>query len=276
VGKTTITRGVERSVSGSVFSVSWTTRDPTPADKEGVDYHFVDDRAFEEMRARGGFLESAGVYGRKYGTPREWVETQLSRGRLVILEIDVQGAIQVKRELPEAYAVFIEPPNEAELLQRLRSRKREDEEKKGPPLWKKAALIGVVVIVIVGAVYVFRGPLLVAVGGMGQFFTQQGQRITQFVQTRAGAVNPTAVDRAEQAAERVVAEWGVMAEGPGPLQAEAIAAFRSGKYIEKILNADTVFYRYYGGAAEKLGLYWTSDVPRFSMPNLVAVPGPLV
>ncbi len=127
VGKTTITRGVERSVSGSVFSVSWTTRDPTPADKEGVDYHFVDDTAFEEMREKGGFLESAGVYGRKYGTPREWVEVQLERGRLVILEIDVQGAIQVKRKLPEAYAVFIEPPNEAELLQRLRARKREDE-----------------------------------------------------------------------------------------------------------------------------------------------------
>lgn len=126
-GKTTITRGVERAVPGSVFSVSWTTRPPTPADVEGVDYHFVSDEEFERMRAAGGFLESAGVYGKKYGTPREWVVEQLNRGRVVILEIDVQGAINVKRHIPDAFALFILPPSEEVLLERLRNRKREDE-----------------------------------------------------------------------------------------------------------------------------------------------------
>lgn len=127
VGKTTITRGVERSIPDAVFSVSWTTRDRTDVDVEGVDYHFVGDEEFERMRAAGGFLETAGVYGKKYGTPREWVETQLSRGRLVILEIDVQGAIAVKGRIPDALAVFIEPPGEEALLARLRSRNREGE-----------------------------------------------------------------------------------------------------------------------------------------------------
>lgn len=126
-GKTTITRGVERSISDSVFSVSWTTRPRTDADVEGVDYHFVNDEEFEAMKAQGGFLETAGIYGKKYGTPRDWVGEQLKRGRLVILEIDVEGAKQVKSRLPEAYSVFILPPSEEVLLQRLRSRKREDE-----------------------------------------------------------------------------------------------------------------------------------------------------
>jgi len=127
VGKTTVTRGVERSIPDAVFSVSWTTRDRTGVDVEGVDYHFVSDADFEKQKAAGGFLETAGVYGRKYGTPREWVFTQLERGRLVILEIDVQGAIAVKKQVKDAYAIFIEPPSEAELLARLRARKREDE-----------------------------------------------------------------------------------------------------------------------------------------------------
>jgi guanylate kinase len=128
VGKTTITRGVERSIPGSVFSVSCTTRAKTDADVEGVDYHFVSDQRFEQMRAAGEFLETAGVYGKKYGTPRAWVEEQIKRGRLVILEIDVQGAIQVKRQIPDAFAVFILPPTETELLARLRDRKRENDD----------------------------------------------------------------------------------------------------------------------------------------------------
>jgi guanylate kinase len=127
VGKTTITRGVERSIGDSVFSVSATTRAKTDADVEGVDYHFVSDDKFERMKGAGEFLETAGVYGKKYGTPKAWVVEQLKRGRLVILEIDVQGAIQVKREIPEAYAIFVLPPSEQDLLQRLRDRKREDE-----------------------------------------------------------------------------------------------------------------------------------------------------
>jgi guanylate kinase len=127
VGKTTITRGVERSIAESVFSVSCTTRAKTPADVEGVDYHFITDEEFESLRARGAFLESAGVYGKKYGTPKDWTLEQLHRGRLVILEIDVQGAVQVKTQMPDALALFIMPPSEEELLNRLHARKREDE-----------------------------------------------------------------------------------------------------------------------------------------------------
>lgn len=126
VGKTTITRGVERSIPGAVFSVSATTRTRTPVDVEGVDYHFVTDEEFERMKSAGEFLESAGIYGKKYGTPRGPVEEQLRRGRLVILEIDVQGAFQVKSKMPDAFGLYILPPSDEELLRRLEDRKRED------------------------------------------------------------------------------------------------------------------------------------------------------
>lgn len=126
VGKTTVTRGVERSIPDAVFSVSATTRQKTAADVEGVDYHFVTDAEFERMKAAGDFLETAGIYGKKYGTPRAWVQEQLRRGRLVILEIDVQGAVQVKSKIPEAFSLYILPPSEEELFKRLSDRRRED------------------------------------------------------------------------------------------------------------------------------------------------------
>lgn len=128
VGKTTITRGVERGIGDSVFSVSYTTRAKTEADTEGVDYHFISDEQFDELDAEGAFLESADVFGKKYGTRKRWVDEQLARGRLVILEIDVLGAQQVKRKMPDSFAMFILPPSEEELLNRLQSRKRESEE----------------------------------------------------------------------------------------------------------------------------------------------------
>jgi guanylate kinase len=126
-GKTTITRAVERAFGDAVFSVSATTRARTPADVDGVDYHFVSEEEFSRMVAGDEFLEHAGVYGKHYGTPRGWVMEHLRRGRLVILEIDVQGAINVKRSLPEAFSIFVLPPSEEELLRRLRDRRREDE-----------------------------------------------------------------------------------------------------------------------------------------------------
>jgi guanylate kinase len=129
VGKTTITRAVERAIPGSVFSVSATTRAKTAADVEGVDYHFVDEAEFQRMVDADEFLEYAGVFDKRYGTPRAWVLEQLRRGRLVILEIDVQGAKIVKSKVPDAFSIFIEPPSEDELLRRLRLRKREDEAK---------------------------------------------------------------------------------------------------------------------------------------------------
>lgn len=128
VGKTTITRAVERSIPDAVFSVSATTRPKTAADVEGVDYHFVTDAEFDRMIAAGEFLECADVFGKRYGTPRRWVEEQLRRGRLVILEIDVQGAATVRSKMPEAFGIFVLPPSDDVLLQRLRDRKREPEE----------------------------------------------------------------------------------------------------------------------------------------------------
>lgn len=128
VGKTTITRAVERAIPGAVFSVSVTTRPRTPADVEGVDYRFVTDEQFDALVAGHELLEWASVFGRRYGTPRRWVEEQLRRGRLVILEIDVQGATQVKALRPDAFAVFIVPPSEEVLLERLRRRRREPED----------------------------------------------------------------------------------------------------------------------------------------------------
>ena len=128
VGKTTITRGVERSIGGSVFSVSCTTREKTEADVEGVDYHFVDHAEFQRLIDEDLFLEWADVFGKRYGTRKKWVDEQLARGRLVILEIDVEGAKQVKAKMPEAFGIFILPPSEEELLRRLENRKRESKE----------------------------------------------------------------------------------------------------------------------------------------------------
>jgi guanylate kinase len=128
VGKTTITRAVERSIPGAVFSVSATTRPKTAADVEGVDYHFVSDAEFDDLVAHDAFLEWANVFGKRYGTLRAWVDEQLARGRMVILEIDVPGAMKVKQQLPGAFAMFVLPPDEATLLERLRNRKREAED----------------------------------------------------------------------------------------------------------------------------------------------------
>ena len=127
VGKTTITRAIERSIPGAVFSVSATTRPKSEIDVEGVDYEFLSDKQFDRRVAAGEFLEHAVYAGNKYGTLRGPVEAQLARGRLVILEIDVQGAKQVKAKIPEAFAMFILPPSEEALLERLRGRKREAE-----------------------------------------------------------------------------------------------------------------------------------------------------
>ncbi len=128
VGKTTITRAVERSIPGAVFSISATTRPRTGVDVEGVDYYFIGEDEFDRRVGSGEFLEHAVYNGHKYGTLRAPVETNLARGRLMILEIDVQGAKQIKERMPEAFAIFILPPSEEALLGRLRSRKRESED----------------------------------------------------------------------------------------------------------------------------------------------------
>ncbi len=126
VGKTTIAHEVERRLDG-LFSVSMTTRPKTPADTEGKDYYFVDRARFEHARDHNQLLEWAEVFDNYYGTPRQPVEQALADGKLIILEIDVEGATQIKQHMPYAYGVFMLPPSEDELLQRLRDRKRDDE-----------------------------------------------------------------------------------------------------------------------------------------------------
>jgi len=126
VGKTTITHHVEKRLGG-IFSVSMTTRPKTDADKEGYDYIFVGEEEFRAAVKRGQMLEWSEVFGNCYGTPRRPVELALSQGRLMILEIDVGGAEQVKANMPQALAIFVLPPSEEELLNRLRRRNREGE-----------------------------------------------------------------------------------------------------------------------------------------------------
>jgi guanylate kinase len=128
VGKTTITRAVERSIPDAAFSVSATTRPQTEADVDGVDYHFLTTEEFEERVAADEFLEHAVYAGNRYGTMKAPVVAQLERGRLVILEIDVQGAEQIKKKMPDSFGLFILPPSEEKLLERLRARKRESED----------------------------------------------------------------------------------------------------------------------------------------------------
>lgn len=126
VGKSTIAHAVEQRLGG-VFSVSMTTRKQTAKDRAGVDYHFVDRATFDRAVAEGQLLEWAEVFGNFYGTPRRPVEEHIAAGRLVILEIDVEGAIQIRANHPEALMVFIMPPTIETLLQRLRDRGRDDE-----------------------------------------------------------------------------------------------------------------------------------------------------
>jgi len=127
VGKTTIAHELIRRFGGH-FSVSCTTRSPSGGERDGVDYHFISEGSFAAMVKDDAFLEHATVFGRSsYGTPRAAVESGLAQGELVVLDIDVQGAEQVHRRVPDMLGVFILPPSEQVLLERLRSRAREDE-----------------------------------------------------------------------------------------------------------------------------------------------------
>ena len=108
-------------------SVSVTTRAPREGEVDGVHYHFVDSARFDELIRTDGLLEWAEYSGNRYGTPRASVEEHMARGKQVILEIEVQGAAQVREKMPSAHLVFIEPPSLTELERRLRERGTEDE-----------------------------------------------------------------------------------------------------------------------------------------------------
>lgn len=128
VGKGTVSADVRTRYPQVWLSVSATTRPPRPGEVEGVHYHFVDAAEFDRMVADGELLEWAVVHGRhRYGTPRRAVEEVLAQGRPALLEIDLQGARQVRQTMPDARFVFLAPPSWEELVRRLVGRGTEDE-----------------------------------------------------------------------------------------------------------------------------------------------------
>jgi len=127
-GKTTLLHSLLRTFQDLKFSVSHTTRQPRGGERDGVDYFFTERAKFKEMADRGEFLEWAEYYGQLYGTSRAFVEQQVASGCDVILDIDVQGAQQVKSRIQDAIGVFILPPSFKELERRLRDRRQESDE----------------------------------------------------------------------------------------------------------------------------------------------------
>lgn len=121
-GKTTLVRLLLEKDPGIRVSISSTTRPPRTGENDGREYHFVDVQYFLEMVSRGDFLEWAEVHGNYYGTSRHWIEAEMSAGRDVLLEIDWQGAQQVRKAFPSAIGIFILPPSLEELKSRLSGR----------------------------------------------------------------------------------------------------------------------------------------------------------
>ena len=126
-GKGTLVLRLSDRVSDVWVSVSATTRAPRPGEIDGVHYFFYDEAQFDRAIAEGGMLEWAHVHGHRYGTPRATVEEKMAEGRQVVLEIDVQGAFQVREMIPAAKLIFIEPPSLEVLEARLRGRGTEDD-----------------------------------------------------------------------------------------------------------------------------------------------------
>lgn len=127
-GKTSLVNALLPTLSDVQVSVSHTTRAKRPGETEGVNYHFVDMREFLRMLEHGDFLEAAEVFGNRYGTSQRWVKETLAKGIDVILEIDWQGAEQVRRLLPETISIFILPPSRSALEQRLNGRGQDSAE----------------------------------------------------------------------------------------------------------------------------------------------------
>jgi guanylate kinase len=127
-GKTTLVDALVQQDPQLKVSVSHTTRPKRSKEVDGVNYHFVDKTRFMEMLEAGDFLESAEVYDNHYGTSQSWVREQLENALDVILEIDWQGAAQVRNLMPEACFIFIIPPSLESLTERLRNRAQDDEE----------------------------------------------------------------------------------------------------------------------------------------------------
>ncbi|MBM3345926.1 MAG: guanylate kinase [Betaproteobacteria bacterium] len=127
-GKSSLVGAVMARDDSLSLSVSYTTRAPRPGEQDGREYHFVDPETFLSMLERAEFLESAEVHGNHYGTSQKWVAEARASGRDILLEIDWQGAQQVRRVFPEAVSLFILPPSMAELERRLRSRGKDSDD----------------------------------------------------------------------------------------------------------------------------------------------------
>lgn len=127
-GKSTLVNKIRHSVANLEFSISYTTRKPRGAERNGIEYFFVTRHEFEEMIARDEFLEHADVFGNYYGTARRFLRQAESDGKDLLLDIDVQGAEQIKAKIQNAVSIFILPPNRNELEKRLRERGQDSEE----------------------------------------------------------------------------------------------------------------------------------------------------
>jgi len=126
-GKTSLVRALLAADPAVQLSISYTTRPMRPGEVDGRDYHFVSKETFEAMRAHGDFLESAEVHGNLYGTSRGWIEQRMAAGDDILLEIDWQGALQVRRLMAEAIGIFVLPPSIEVLAQRLTGRATDSE-----------------------------------------------------------------------------------------------------------------------------------------------------
>ena len=129
VGKSTVISRLMAKRDDFMFSISATTRAPRDGEQDGVNYYFISRDRFQEMIQADEFLEYAEYAGNFYGTPRGPIEAYLAEGKNVILDIEVQGALQVRQKMPEALAVFFAPPSFKELERRLRGRNQDSEEK---------------------------------------------------------------------------------------------------------------------------------------------------
>ena len=127
-GKTSLVNALLASNQQIDLSVSYTTRAPRPGEIEGREYHFISREIFMDMAKHGDFLESAEVYGNLYGTSQSWIETETANGRDILLEIDWQGAAQVRQKFPDSLGIFILPPSLQALETRLKARGQDSAE----------------------------------------------------------------------------------------------------------------------------------------------------
>ena len=127
-GKTSLVTALVQEIEKTELSVSYTTRAPRPNEEQGAHYHFVSEACFSQMQDEGDLLESAEIYGYHYGTSLSWVQGRLEAGIDVVLEIDWQGGLQVKKSMPEACLIFIIPPSIEVLKARLVARRQDDKD----------------------------------------------------------------------------------------------------------------------------------------------------